>query len=88
MIKFYQIKLKSKLSNEYRLEIDIEEYFIDILLYHHRLQCLIVIELKIGKILPEYAEKMQFYLSGLDNLVKEKDENRFIGIIKRKNVLS
>ena len=69
------------MGNQYRLEIDGEEYFIDILLYHRRLKCLIAIELKIGKFLPEYAGKMQFYLSALDHVVKHKDENPSIGII-------
>jgi len=75
------------ISSQYRLEIDNEEYFIDLVLYHRQLKCLMAIELKIGKFKPEYAGKMQFYLSALDNLVKLKDENPSIGIIicKEKN---
>ena len=75
------------IGNQYRLEINDDEYFIDILLYHRRLKCLVAVELKIGKFLPEYAGKMQFYLSALDDTVKEKDENPSIGIIlcKEKN---
>ncbi|MDR1998100.1 MAG: PDDEXK nuclease domain-containing protein [Candidatus Margulisbacteria bacterium] len=75
------------MGNQYRLEIDGEEYFIDLLLYHRRLKCLVAIELKIGKFLPEYVGKMQFYLSALDNVIKEKTENPSIGIIlcKEKN---
>ncbi len=69
------------IGSQYRLEIDDEEYFIDILLYHRRLKCLVAIELKIGKFLPEYVGKMQFYLSVLDNTVKLPDENPSIGII-------
>jgi predicted nuclease of restriction endonuclease-like (RecB) superfamily len=69
------------IGNQYRLEVEGEEYFIDILLYHRRLKCLVAIELKIGKFLPEYVGKMQFYLAALDELVKEKDENPSIGII-------
>ena len=68
-------------DSQYRLEVDDEEYFIDILLYHRRLKCLVAIELKIGKILPEYVGKMQFYLSVLDDKVKLPDENPSIGII-------
>jgi len=69
------------IGSQYRLEVDDEEYFIDILLYHRRLKCLVAIELKIGKFLPEYVGKMQFYLSVLDNTVKLPDENPSIGII-------
>ncbi|MFQ4140914.1 YhcG family protein [Chlorogloeopsis sp. ULAP02] len=69
------------ISSQYRLEIDDEEYFIDILLYHRRLKCLVAIELKIGKFLPEYIGKMQFYLAVLDDKVKLPDENPSIGII-------
>ncbi|MBG1269361.1 PDDEXK nuclease domain-containing protein [Nostoc sp. WHI] len=69
------------IGSQYRLEIDEEEYFIDILLYHRRLKCLVAIELKIGKFLPEYVGKMQFYLAVLDDTVKLPDENPSIGII-------
>ena len=74
-------------GNQYKLEIDDEEYFIDLLLYHRRLKALIAIELKIGKFKPEYAGKMSFYLSVLNNTVKLPDENPSIGIIicKEKN---
>jgi len=69
------------MGNQFRLEIEGEEYFIDLLLYHRRLKCLVAIELKIGKFLPEYVGKMQFYLSALDAKVKEKSEAPSIGII-------
>ena len=69
------------IGNQYRLELDDEEYFIDLLLYHRILKSLVVVELKIGKFRPEYAGKMQFYLSVLDDKVKLPDENYSIGII-------
>jgi len=68
-------------GNQYKLEIDNEEYFIDLLLYHRRLRALIAIELKIGKFKPEFAGKMSFYLSILNDKVKLPDENPSIGII-------
>jgi len=68
-------------GNQFRLEIDGSEFFIDILLYHRRLKCLVAIELKAGKFLPEYVGKMQFYLTALDETAKEKGENPSIGII-------
>jgi predicted nuclease of restriction endonuclease-like (RecB) superfamily len=58
------------MGSQYRLEIDNEEYFIDLLLYHRRLKCLVAVELKIGKFLPEYVGKMQFYLAALDDKVR------------------
>jgi len=69
------------LGNQFRLEINGKEFFIDILLYHRRLKCLVAIELKIGEFKPEFAGKMQFYLAALDDLVKMPDENPSIGII-------
>ncbi|MFH1097438.1 MAG: PDDEXK nuclease domain-containing protein [bacterium] len=68
-------------GNQFRLEINGKEFFIDILLYHRRLKCLVVIELKIVEFKPEHAGKMQFYLAALDDLVKMKEENPSIGII-------
>lgn len=68
-------------GNQYKLEVDEEEYFIDLLLYHRRLKSLIAVELKIGKFKPEYAGKMSFYLSVLNDKVKLADENPSIGII-------
>ncbi len=53
---------------QYRLEVGDKEYFIDLLLFHRRLKCLVAIELKIGEFLPEYVGKMQFYLAALDDL--------------------
>ena len=75
------------MGSQYRLEVDGEEYFIDLLLFHRRLKALVVIELKIGKFMPEFVGKMQFYLTALDRKVRQKDENPSIGIIlcKEKN---
>ena len=83
-IKSLLIELGSNfcfVASQYRIEIDGEEFFIDLLLYHRVLRCLIVIDLKIGKFKPEYVGKMQFYLSAIDDLVKTKHENKSIGII-------
>jgi len=75
------------MGNQYRLIVDDEEYFIDLLFFHRGLQSLIAFELKRGKFKPEYAGKMNFYLSALDDLVKQAHENPSIGIIlcKEKN---
>ena len=75
------------IGSQHRLEVDDEEYFIDLLLYHRALKCLVAVELKTGKFLPEYVGKMQFYLALLDDTVRMPDENPSIGIIlcKTKN---
>lgn len=69
------------IGRQFRLEVSGREYFIDILLYHRHLKCLVGIELKTGEFLPEYSGKMQFYLTALDEKVKKKEENPSIGII-------
>lgn len=68
-------------GSQYRLAISDTEYFIDVLLYHRRLKCLVALELKVGEFLPEYVGKMQFYLAALDDLARMVDENPSIGII-------
>ena len=68
-------------GNQYRIEIEGEEYFIDLLLYHRKLQAMVAVELKIGKFLPEYKGKMEFYLNVLNDTVKLPHENPSIGII-------
>ena len=68
-------------GSQFRLEVDEKEYFIDLLLFHRRLKCLVAVELKIGEFEPEFVGKMQFYLAALDTQVREKGENPSIGII-------
>jgi predicted nuclease of restriction endonuclease-like (RecB) superfamily len=69
------------IGSQYRLEIDGQEFLIDLLLYHRKLKALVAIELKIGKFIPEYIGKMQFYLSVLNETMRLPDENPSIGII-------
>jgi predicted nuclease of restriction endonuclease-like (RecB) superfamily len=69
------------MGSQYRLVVDGEEFFIDLLLFHRRLRCLVAIELKIGKFRPEFVGKTQFYLTALDRQVRQEDENPSIGII-------
>lgn len=71
----------SFIGNQYRLEVDGREYFIDLLLYSRRLQAMIALELKIGEFQPEYKGKMEFYLNVLNDTVKLPHENPAIGII-------
>jgi len=69
------------MGSQYRLEVDGKEFFIDLLLFHRRLRCLVAIELKIGEFQPEFVGKMQFYLTTLDRQVRQADENPPVGII-------
>ncbi len=71
----------SFMGNQFRIELNKKEYFIDLLFFHRKLRCLVAIDLKIGNFEPEYAGKMNFYLNLLDDKVRMKDENPSIGII-------
>jgi predicted nuclease of restriction endonuclease-like (RecB) superfamily len=68
-------------GSQYRLEVDDKEYFIDLLLFHRRLRCLVAVKLKVGEFEPEFVGKMQFYLAALDDRAREEGENPSIGII-------
>lgn len=69
------------IGNQHRLIVDEDEYFIDLLFFHRGLQSLVAVELKKGKFKPEYIGKMNFYLSALDDMVRQPHENPSIGII-------
>ncbi len=77
----------SLVGHQYSLEIGKEDYFIDLLFYHLKLRCYVAIELKMGDFRPEYVGKLNFYLSALDKLIREPNDNPSIGIIlcKSKN---
>jgi predicted nuclease of restriction endonuclease-like (RecB) superfamily len=69
------------MGNQYRLVIDQKEFFVDLLFYNRKLQCLVAFELKRGEFKPEYLGKLNFYLSALDDIVKQPHENPSIGVI-------
>lgn len=75
------------IANQYRLIVEEQEYFVDLLFFNRKLQCLVAFELKTGKFKPEHLGKMNFYLSVLDDSIKQPHENPSIGIIlcKEKN---
>jgi predicted nuclease of restriction endonuclease-like (RecB) superfamily len=68
-------------GSRYHLEVEGEDFYIDLLFYHLRLRCFVVIELKTGPFRPEYAGKMNFYLSAVDDMLKGEHDNPTIGII-------
>ncbi len=69
------------LGRQYHLEIEDQDFYIDLLFYHIKLRCFVVIELKSGKFKPEYAGKMNFYLSAVDDLLRHPGDNPSIGLI-------
>lgn len=69
------------IGNQYELEYNGKTSRVDMLLFHRGLRCLVAIDLKIGEFKPEYAGKMNYYLSLLDRLERGEGENRSIGII-------
>lgn len=71
----------SFIGNQYRLEYNGKDYFVDLLFFHRGLRSLVAIELKIGSFKAEYVGKMNLYLSLLDRLEKGETENPSIGII-------
>ena len=74
-------------GRQYHLEIDGQDFYIDLLFYHLKLRCFVVIELKTGEFKPEFAGKMNFYLSAVDDLLKHEKDEPSIGLIlcKSKN---
>ena len=69
------------LGNQYKIKLGDNEYFIDLLFYHRKLQCLVAIELKIGKFEPSHAAQLNYYLEVLDDTVKMPHEKPSIGIL-------
>ena len=69
------------IGNQYRLIVDEEEFFVDMLLFNRNLQCLVAIELKKDKFRPADLGQLSFYLSALDKYVRKPSENKTIGIL-------
>jgi predicted nuclease of restriction endonuclease-like (RecB) superfamily len=68
-------------GNQYHLEVSNKDYYIDLLFYHTKLRCYIVIELKNTEFKPEYVGKLNFYLSAIDDILKHPQDNSTIGIM-------
>jgi predicted nuclease of restriction endonuclease-like (RecB) superfamily len=73
------------MGSQYPMHINNKDYFLDLLFYHVNLRCFVVIELKKGEFKPEYAGKVNFYLSAVDDLMRGEHDNPSIGIILCKN---
>jgi predicted nuclease of restriction endonuclease-like (RecB) superfamily len=68
-------------GEQYLLKVQEDEFYIDLLFYNFKLHCFVAVDLKTGKFVPEYAGKMNFYLSALDDMVKSEQDNPSIGLI-------
>lgn len=77
------------LGNQYHLNVGGDDFYIDLLFYNLNLRCYVVIELKTGEFKPEYAGKLNFYLSAVDGILKKEQDNPSIGLLlcKSKNDL-
>lgn len=69
------------IGQQYHLQIAENDYYIDLLFYHTKLKCYVVIELKNTAFKPEYAGKLNFYLSAVDSLIKDENDKATIGIL-------
>ncbi len=69
------------IGRQYEITINKKNYRIDLLFYHIKLRCFVVIELKAGEFKPEYTGKLNFYLSAVDDLLKHETDNPTIGIL-------
>ena len=68
-------------GSQYRLEVEGDEYFIDLLFYHLKLHRYVVIELKMTEFKPEYAGKMNFYITAVNRLLRDERDDPTIGIV-------
>lgn len=69
------------LGSQYPIEIEGKEYRIDLLFYHTKLHCYVVIDLKMGEFEPEYSGKMNFYVEAVNRFLRSEVEQPSIGII-------
>lgn len=72
-------------GSQYHLEVEGEDFYIDLLFYHLHLRCFVVIDLKVEAFKPEFSGKMSFYVSAVDDLLRHRDDMPTIGIILCKN---
>lgn len=68
-------------GSQYHLEIDNQDFYIDLLFYHLKLRCYVVIDLKVEDFKPEFSGKMSFYVAVVDDLLRHPDDKPTIGII-------
>ncbi len=68
-------------GRQVHLEVGGQDYYLDLLFYHLKLRCFVVVDLKIGAFKPEYAGKMNFYLSAVDDRLRRPDDGPTLGLL-------
>lgn len=68
-------------GSQYHLDVGGEDFYLDLLFYHLKLRCYVVIDLKVGEFRPEYVGKMNFYLSAADDLLRHEHDSPSIGLL-------
>lgn len=71
----------SFVGNQYKISVDGNDYYIDLLFYHLELRCYIVVELKVNKFKPEYTGQLGFYVTAIDETLRTKNDNPTIGLL-------
>ena len=69
------------IGRQYHISVDGDDYYIDLLMYHLKLHCYVVVELKAVEFKPEFVSKLNFYISAVDDLVKSTEDNPTIGLL-------
>jgi predicted nuclease of restriction endonuclease-like (RecB) superfamily len=81
----------SFIGRQYKICVDGDDYYIDLLFYHVKLHCYVVVELKAVQFKPEFAGKLNFYVSAVDGIVKTEKDSPTVGILicksKKKTVV-
>lgn len=68
-------------GNQYNLQVDGDEFFLDLLFYNTKLHCYVIFELKVGDFKAEYAGKLNFYINTVDEKIRGKEDKQTIGIL-------
>jgi predicted nuclease of restriction endonuclease-like (RecB) superfamily len=69
------------MGSQYHLEVGGQDFYVDLLFYHHRLRCLVALDLKMEEFQPSFAGQMNFYLAALDDMVRHPDDAPSVGMI-------
>ena len=69
------------IGRQYHISVDGDDYYIDLLMYHLKIHCYVVVELKAVEFKPEFVSKLNFYISAVDDLVKSTEDKPTIGLL-------
>lgn len=69
------------IGRQYHISVDGDDYYIDLMMYHLKLHCYVVVELKAVEFKPEFVSKLNFYISAVDDLVKSPEDKPTIGLL-------